>query len=248
MSAVAAPRRERFYFGPDEGLYGTCAGDPGATRAVCIAAPTGTEAIRARRPLWRVCGALAAAGAAGLLFEPRGTGESAGELGESTVPGMTEDVAAALDELGRRFPSASPLVVAFRYTAIAALALPQGRRPERLLLVDPCLSPERSLRADMRLEVTKVTRERGRPDVGRDAMLERLRGGEPVILDSQLISPSLYGSLVEAEPRAWLEAWGDACTVVRSGAEGPEAVHLHDRTSIADRAPVLERLVVEWAA
>ena len=66
--------------------------------------------------------ALGARGHGALLIDPRGTGESAGEPEDVTFEALCDDLRLGLGELARRFPAASPHVLAFRYAAPAALA------------------------------------------------------------------------------------------------------------------------------
>ena len=55
------------FFGPNDALYGIAGGPPDARRAVLVVSPPGVDAVRARRVLFRLVRALAAAGHGALL-------------------------------------------------------------------------------------------------------------------------------------------------------------------------------------
>ena len=147
------------FFGPNRALYGIASGPPDARRAVLVVSPPGADAVRARRVLFRLVRALAAAGHGALLVDPRGSGESALAFEESSFESHVNDVRDGLHELARRFPEAHQRLVAVRYGAIPALAAVEPPAADALLLIDPCLDVRASLRQDLRGEI--VGRRRG---------------------------------------------------------------------------------------
>jgi hypothetical protein len=251
VARIGAPAalgaREHFYLGPDDRLYGVAAGVPAAARALLVVAPIGNEGVHARRVLWRLLGALADAGHAGLVIDPRGSGESDGAFAEITMAGVAEDVADGLDELARRYPAAGRCVLAFRWAAVGVLQADLDG-VDRVLLVDPCLDPAKELRHDLRLELVRQMRRRGAPREDRDAMMARLERGESIIVDGQVFSAELYRGLLDAGAPGAAERLGDRLTVVRSGPQTFDQFYGHVAGRFADRVPRFETAILDWLA
>ncbi len=151
------------FFGPNNALYGIAGGPPDARRAVLVLSPPGVDAVRARRVLFRLVGALAAAGHGALLVDPRGSGESALAFEETSLETHVADVRDGMHELARRFPEARRRLIAVRYGAVPALSAVEPPGADALLLVDPCLDVRAALRQDLRGEIAKrMRRGRGR--------------------------------------------------------------------------------------
>ena len=155
------------FFGPNDALYGIAGGPPDARRAVLVLSPPGVDAVRARRVLFRLVRALAAAGLGALLVDPRGSGESALAFEETSLETHVADVRDGMHELARRFPEArqAPDRGALRRGAGARRrrAAGRGRRCSSSI---PCLDVRAALRQDLRGEIAKRMR-RGVTDDGR---------------------------------------------------------------------------------
>ena len=155
------PALDYAFFGPNDALYGIAGGPPDARRAVLVVSPPGVDAVRARRVLFRLVRALAAAGHGALLVDPRGSGESALAFEETSLETHVADVRDGLHELARRFPEAHQRLIAVRYGAVPALAAVEPPAADALLLIDPCLDVRAALRQDLRGEIAKRMRRGG---------------------------------------------------------------------------------------
>jgi alpha-beta hydrolase superfamily lysophospholipase len=222
-------------------------GPDDAALALLVASPLASEAVGSRRALVQLVRALAARGHGAVLFDPRGTGESAGEPEDVTFKALCDDFRLGLAELGRRFPAARRHVLAFRYAAGAALAVSADESLARLLLIDPCLDPQAALRQDLRHEITRRVMRRGSAGESRDDLLAQLERGEAIVVDGQRLSPALYAGLVASAPAQTLERRGARATVLKSGRSTFPGVHAHANLgAFFDSVPELETAVAEW--
>lgn len=222
-------------------------GPDDAALALLVSSPLASEAVGSRRALVQLVRALGARGHGALLIDPRGTGESAGEPEDVTFEALCDDLRLGLGELARRFPAASPHVLAFRYAAPAALAVSDGESPPRVLLVDPCLDPPAALRQDLRHEIARRVMRRGSAGESREDLLAQLERGESIVVDGQRLSPALFAGLVASAPAEVLERRGARATVLRSGRSTFPAVHAHANLgAFFDRVPELESAVSQW--
>jgi hypothetical protein len=218
-----------------------------AALALLVVSPLASEAVGSRRALVQLVRALAARGHGTLFMDPRGTGESAGEPEDVTFEALCADLRLGLAELARRFPAARPHLLAFRYAAAAALAVAEDDAAGRVLLIDPCLDPQASLRHDLRHEIARRVMRRGSSGETRDDLLAQLGRGEPVVVDGQRFSPALFAGLVAFAPGEALERRGERATVLESGRTTFPAVHAHANLgAFFDSVPELETTVAEW--
>jgi hypothetical protein len=238
------------FFGPNDALYGIAGGPPDARRAVLVVSPPGVDAVRARRVLFRLVRALAAAGHGALLVDPRGSGESALSLEETSLETHVADVRDGLHELARRFPEAHPRLIATRYGAVPALVGAEPPLAEALLLVDPCLDVRAALRQDLRGEIAKRMR-RGTPageDDNRDALVAQLDAGEAIVLDGERFPAALWRGLNACRPAVLLAGWGDRVTVIRSGRETFVPFHRQlPQARVTVEEPAFEAAALAWA-
>jgi hypothetical protein len=244
------PALDHLFFGPNDALYGVAGGPPDARRAVLVVSPPGVDAVRARRVLFRLVHALAAARHGALLLDPRGSGESALAFEETSLPTHVADIRDGLHELARRFPEAHQRVLALRYAAVPALAAVQPPAADALLLVDPCLDVRAALRQDLRGELAKRIRGRAAEEQGddRDARVARLDAGQPIVLDGERFPPALWRGLVGSQPAALLAIWGERATVLRSGRDTFAPFHRRlpqARVTLAE--PAFEAAALAWA-
>jgi hypothetical protein len=246
------PDLDHLFFGPNDALYGVAGGPPAARRSVLVVSPPGVDAVRARRVLFRLVRALAAAGHGALLLDPRGSGESALMFEETTLPTHVADIRDGLHELARRFPEAHQRVLAVRYGAIPALAAVQPPAADALLLIDPCLDVRAVLRQDLRGELAKRMRHGAGAGADekedRDARVARLDAGQPIVLDGERFPPALWRGLTGSQPAALLAIWGDRATVLRSGRETFAPFHRQlPQARVTVEEPAFEAAVLAWA-
>ncbi len=137
-----------FYFGtPNRRLFGVqiaarSGGRRGAVRAVLLCPPWGQEYLRAHRSMRRLAELLAAAGCEALRFDYYGTGDSAGDMPDATVPGWELDIEAAIDELKDASGARKVGIVGLRLggTLAARVAARRARDIAALVLWDPVIS------------------------------------------------------------------------------------------------------------
>jgi alpha-beta hydrolase superfamily lysophospholipase len=222
-------------------------GPDDAALALLVVSPLASEAVGSRRALVQLVRALAARGHGAVMIDPRGTGESAGEPEDVTFEALCADLRLGLAELARRFPSAHPHLLAFRYASAAALVVSGDEPLARLLLIDPCLDPQAALRQDLRHEIARRVMRRGSAGESRDDLLAQLARGEAIVVDGQRLSPALFAGLVAAAPAQALERRGERATVLKSGRSAFPGVHAHANLgAFFDSVPELEAAVAEW--
>jgi hypothetical protein len=242
------PALDHLFFGPNDALYGVAGGPPDARRAVLVVSPPGVDAVRARRVLFRLVRALAAAGHGALLVDPRGSGESALAFEETSLATHVADVRDGLHELARRFPEAHQRVIAVRYGAVPALAAVQPPAADALLLIDPCLDVRAALRQDLRSEIAKRMRRGAEEGDDRDALVAQLDAGRPIVLDGERFPPAFWRGLNGSQPAALLAIWGDRATVLRSGRETFVPFHRQlPQARVTVEEPAFEAAALAWA-
>jgi hypothetical protein len=247
---VGAPDLDYAFFGPNGALYGLAAGPSDARRAVLVVSPPGVDAVRARRVLYRLVRALAAAGLGALLVDTRGSGESALAFEETTLQTHVADIRDGLHELARRFPEAHQRVIAVRYGAVPALVAVQPPAADALLLVDPCLDVRASLRHDLRGEIAKRMRRGAEADGGedRDALMAQLDAGRAIVLDGERFPPALWRGLNGSQPAALLAIWGERASVLRSGRDTFLPFHRQlPQARVTVEEPAFEAAALAWA-
>jgi hypothetical protein len=244
------PALDYLFFGPNDALYGVAGGPPDARRAVLVVSPPGVDAVRARRVLFRLVRALAAAGHGALLIDPRGSGESALAFEETSLATHVADVRDGLHELARRFPEAHQRLIAIRYGAVPALAAGPPPAADALLLIDPCLDVRAALRQDLRGEIAKRMRRGTEAEGGddRDALVAQLDAGRPIVLDGERFPPALWRGLNGSQPAALLAIWGDRVTVLRSGRDTFAPFHRQlAQARVTVEEPAFEAAALAWA-
>lgn len=244
------PALDYAFFGPNDALYGVAGGPPDARRAVLVVSPPGIDAVRARRVLFRLVRALAAAGHGALLVDPRGSGESALAFEDTSLETHVADVRDGLHELARRFPEAHQRVIAVRYGAVPALVAAEPPAADALLLIDPCLDVRAALRQDLRGELAKRMRRGAAEGEGddRDALVAQIDAGRAIVLDGERFPPELWRGLNATHPAALLAAWGDRATLLRSGRETFLPFHRQlPQARVTVEEPAFEAAALAWA-
>ena len=108
--------------------------------ALLLCAPLLQEGIRSHRALWALAESMAAGGSAALCFDWYGTGDSAGEDFELSLPGMLADLDTAALALAARSGDERIEYLALRSAALPLLAWLGARaQPVELILWDPQL-------------------------------------------------------------------------------------------------------------
>jgi alpha-beta hydrolase superfamily lysophospholipase len=92
-----------FYFGSPErrlfGLFDPARNPAGKVRAAVFCHPSGAEHVHAYRTMRQLASRLSAIGVHVLRFDYYGTGDSAGETGDSSIAGCCNDIRTAIAEL-----------------------------------------------------------------------------------------------------------------------------------------------------
>lgn len=141
---LPADREPHFFGSPGARLFG-CYHPPhgvaGHASAVLLCYPMGQEYIRSHRSFLQLAIRLARAGRPVLRFDPRGTGDSEGEIGDGRLAAWLEDTHRACDHLRRRSGAASVALVGLRLgAALAWLAARERGDVDALVLWDPVAS------------------------------------------------------------------------------------------------------------
>jgi alpha/beta superfamily hydrolase len=144
---------------------------------------------------------LAGHGIASLLFDFTGTGDSGGDFTDTPPDCFDAEAEAALDWLGRTFPSVKQAVLGLRTGASLASRL-AARRPEltALVLWSPVSGPDFMRQLLQRRMVNDMVAY-GQARESRAALEARLRAGDPVDLDGFLFSGAFYQWALQLEPR-----------------------------------------------
>lgn len=104
------------------GIYEPGAGAAHTAKAAVICAPWGEEYLHAHRPLRILARRLAEAGVHTLRFDYFGTGDSGGDIAESSLRGAESDVLTAAEELKAIADVESVMLVGLRLGANLAMA------------------------------------------------------------------------------------------------------------------------------
>jgi pimeloyl-ACP methyl ester carboxylesterase len=131
-----------FYFGPPGlrlfGVHDSPQTDAGRESSVVLCYPHSQDYVFAFRA-YRTLGTwLARAGFHVLRFDYLGTGDSAGDVGQASLPQWTGDIVAAVEEVRRSLGHSSVSLVGLRLGAtLAAMAAAECRQVDRLVLWEP---------------------------------------------------------------------------------------------------------------
>ena len=104
------------------GIYEPGIGSEHSPKAVVICAPWGEEYLHAHRPLRIFANRLAEAGVHSLRFDYFGTGDSGGDVADSSLRGAEDDVLTAVEELKALADVQSVMLVGMRLGANVAMA------------------------------------------------------------------------------------------------------------------------------
>lgn len=130
---------EPFFFpSGDIQLFGIWRSVPDAKRVWILCPPFAEEEKSAHRTLTEIAFRLQARGEASLLFCYRGTGDSEGDFGTSTLTDWRADINAAITAATARVPEAENALLGVRLGA--SLAHLERKLAQKLLLIEPILS------------------------------------------------------------------------------------------------------------
>lgn len=133
---------EPLYFGePQRSLFGALhRARRSQRRPMLMCTPLLQDGIRSHRVLRVIAEGLAEAGVDTLRFDWYGSGDSAGDSGELSLPGLLLDLREANALLGSVVGGARPRGFALRSSAVPLLLHAAGQtEPAELILWDPCL-------------------------------------------------------------------------------------------------------------
>jgi hypothetical protein len=121
-----------FFFGsPGRSLFGLLHAReeaiPASQHALLLCAPLLQDGIRSHRALWSLAQTVGEFGIPALTFDWYGTGDSGGEDGELSLPGMLDDLDRACAEVLRRGEVASVQFLALRSAALPLMAALERR-------------------------------------------------------------------------------------------------------------------------
>jgi alpha/beta superfamily hydrolase len=204
-------------------------------RSALILPPLVEERKACHRILCDLARAWAAAGAAVLRFDYRGTGDSPGHFADFSVPDWLADAEAARAWLRERYPQCEPVVLGVRFGAALAsrLAGPCAAR----LLVEPVGGADLLKQLLQRNQVNQMVAY-GRAPVSRARIEAGWRQGACADLDGYPFTPRLAADLAALAPGAWA---GAGC-VVSTGFDTRAADAAHGL------APASERLALRLPA
>jgi uncharacterized protein len=135
-----------FYFGSGErrlfGIYEPDLSGSEKARAAVLCYPWGPEYLHAHRAMRQLGTKLTRAGFHTLRFDYFGTGDSAGEMTETTLFGFEADIESAIDELKSMTGATRVALIGLRLGATLAAAVGAKRAGEvnDLVLWDPVVS------------------------------------------------------------------------------------------------------------
>lgn len=133
------------YFGESSrrlfGLYSPAHARGGRQRGIVLCPPWGFEYLRSHRSMQQLGKMLAEAGFHVLRFDYGGTGDSAGNMVETTLTGWEEDIGTAVDELKDTAGIARVTLLGLRLGGTLAARLASRRRKDidTLVMWDPVL-------------------------------------------------------------------------------------------------------------
>jgi uncharacterized protein len=135
-------QRTPFYFEADGRLLYGCYHEPAAgvrrRGGVVLCYPFGQEFLRVHRSFVQLAGRLANAGFAVLRFDYSGSGDSAGEVEDTSLEHWIADIGAAVEETRRRSGASRISLVGLRLGAsLATLAAAARKDVDSLVLWDP---------------------------------------------------------------------------------------------------------------
>jgi len=147
-----------FFFGTADhrlfGAYQPSRRQDGRSRGVVLCYPCGHEYVPAHRAFRSLAGLLADAGHDVLRFDYHGTGDSGGDLEESTSPSWREDISMAIDELKDTAGADRVSLCGLRMGAAWAAQVASERADvDRLVAWDPVLDGREYVQALTRLRL-----------------------------------------------------------------------------------------------
>ncbi len=150
VSSVCPPRP--FFFGRGGSLFGVWRGASSVREVWIFIPPWAEEDKSARRTLTEGALHLSSQGAAVLLFNPRGQGDSGSDFGAASLSDWIEDLQAAISHARSIYPHAPLNALGVRGGALLLLELARQLEEsrgevlfERVLLIEPILQGKRVL-------------------------------------------------------------------------------------------------------
>jgi uncharacterized protein len=186
-----------FYFGDGRrrlfGIYEPAVLVGKGKRGAVLCYPWGAEYVNAHRAMRQLSIRLSAAGIHSLRFDFFGTGDSAGEMVEASLPGWEADIEVAMEELRDIVDSARVSLIGLRLgaTLAAGVAARRSRDVDALVLWDPILSGPKYL-ASLGV-VAPAASDRPAAVQGFPMTAEMHHDFHAIALEPPLISPNVRG-------------------------------------------------------
>ncbi|MFO1412804.1 MAG: hydrolase 2, exosortase A system-associated [Burkholderiales bacterium] len=202
--AAGATRLQGHFLAGEGGPLAVVTREPAGTPAFAVLylPPFGDEMNKARRMVSLQAQALAAAGGAVAVLDPRGTGDSGGDHGDATWEGWRADAALAFAWLARR-TGRIPLVWGLRLGGTLAVDAMTQRAiaPSAVLLWQPVTRGKVYANQVLRLATVQqqVDGAHGR---GAGALREALRAGRPVEIAGYALHPRLFQAIEDRDLQA----------------------------------------------
>ncbi|MGP9801188.1 glycosyl transferase [Rheinheimera sp. NSM] len=184
-----------FYFAGCRGANFVFSYQPSAEHALLLLPPFGDEMNKSRHLLTRLMQQAADAGISSYLMDPYGTGDSMGDLDQTSVIDWRTDLRLLLQQLATLgYKKVS--FVAVRFGAMLLLDLLQHSLPlpvAQLILWQPQLDTARFLQQLCRLKIAEQMS--GGTKINQAQLEQQLADGQPLEIAGYPISPAFYHSV-----------------------------------------------------
>lgn len=167
-----------------------------AARGIAVLChPLGEEKLWAHRVFVSLARELARGGIAVLRVDCRGEGDSDREFQASDLDSRAEDIALAIDTMRAWHPSAHDItLIGLRFGAAVAAAAAAARNDvSRLVLWDPVCDGTAYMQSVLRLNLMAQMALHHKVVENRDALVQRLQGGETVNIEGYELGAALFG-------------------------------------------------------
>lgn len=264
--------RGAFFVAGDARLYGflhPAAGD--AREAVVLVHPFMEERQDAHPYLRDLATRIAAGGRAALRFDLRGCGDSSGEWEDATIAAWLDDIAHACAHAKASAGVDRVVLAGLRFGATLAAMAAERAGADRVALIQPVTKGEGYFMEVLRAHLAAEMALHGKAGITRDALVERLRGGDRVNIFGYQLTPAQYDEMRRIELAPTLAAYagdvllvdvlrtatsrgssdlaaiatslGARCTLART--VEPQPLYVEGKLHIT-RAQEVERAVLAW--
>lgn len=194
-------------------------------RALVFCAPFGDEQVATHRMLWSLAGELAARGVAVLRFDPRGLGDSQGELVDASLEVAERDLSTAIDALRERTREAAVGVLGVRLGAVLAARRASEGDIAFAALLAPMLRVERFFMQLLRRQAISDAMY-GMKGASGKHRIAQLQAGEVLDVGGYRLSRQLFDSYCSFDTRDALQKLGCPLWVGLPRTNDPDAAGL----------------------